>query len=170
MHYNNSYDLNSVGLYNARKVVVWQWRYEEYKKFLKFFLALFVIIPLLGIVGFSISRRRKSFVKQMKQKPNVLHNYQDYITLRKNLEDMKPLMSALKKVEQFDLKELPFLMRYPVSQIKKMSKTLLQYYRWRQAELDRFNTEQFLSKNTIFKFTPEKELWEKRNKAYSYWM
>ena len=106
----------------------------------------------------------------MRKEVQEVHTFYDYATLRKNLVDMQPLLHSLKKVNKLSLKETPFLAEYCMEQMQKMTSTLLQYHKWTEARLNKFNTEQFKSESTAFKFTPEKELWGKRNKAYSYWM
>lgn len=170
MLYSNSYDLHVNGLRNARTVDRYQRWYEEYSVVFKALFSLGIIVPLLWVVGVYIYFKRKSFNKQMKGSKMQLNSVSSYVTLRTNLDKMKPFMKSVNKIHSLNVEDIPLMMRFPISQLKKMSKTLVKYNSWKESNLDKFNTPQFKDKESVFVLTTEKDLWENRNKAYSYWM
>jgi hypothetical protein len=170
MLFNNSYDLDSYSLKNAQSVVAWQWHYNAFKKSFWNKVGLVMVAPLSLILGLFFLYERRSFTKHMRQKHYSFHTLSDYTKLRLQLDKATLLKPYLITLSKYDMKRIPFLLRFGGVQLKKMSRTLLQYFNWLEKEVNVLNTETFKSKSKTFKFTSEKELWQNRNKAYTYWM
>lgn len=170
MLHNNTYDLDLNSLNNARTVALWQSHYESLKKSVWKFVAVVLAVPLFFFLALWVRSKRKSFTKHMRLNRLSLNKAEEYQKVRTHLDEVRFLYPVLKKAKDLNVKKMPWSFRFCAVQMKKMSSTLLQYFKWLEKELHSLNTEQFKSPSKTFKFTSEKELWQNRNKAYQYWM
>ncbi len=173
MYVVDPYKTFDTSLRNARNVLSLEWLYDGLKQFLGTFLLLALVVllyPLVLLFGFWLQTKRKKFRKVMRTPFNGFYNSNHYLHLKVSLKQFKQFNPTLKKVAASNLKKTPFLLRYTVGQMQKMSSTLVTYSEWLESHLNCLNTEQFKSESKEFKLLTEKELWRKRNKAYQYWM
>jgi hypothetical protein len=133
-------------------------------------LVLLVGLPFVFFFGFWLQTKRKKFQKHMRKDVPTFNTYKGYLELKDSLRRLDELMPALKKVNSYNLKKAPVPIKYTLSQMQKMTSTLVTYNDWLKSRLNTFNEEQFISKSQVFKLVTEKELWKGRNKAYQYWM
>jgi hypothetical protein len=161
-------------LNNAKTVVGLELLYESVRKSLSKLMVVtlltFLGLPFVFFFGFWLQRKRKKFQQHMKKVVPSFNTYKDYLELRESLSKLDELMPTLKKVNTYNLKKAPIHLRYTLSQMQKMTSTVVTYNNWLKSRLKTFNEEQFTSKAQVFKLVTEKELWERRNKVYQYWM
>lgn len=168
------YNTFETSLNNAKTVVGLEFLYESVRKNLSklmvVVLVLLVGLPFVFFFGFWLQTKRKKFQKNMLKDVPSFNTYKDYLELKESLSKLDELMPALKKVNGYNLKKAPTPIRYTLSQMQKMTSTLVTYNDWLKSRLNTFNEEQFSSESQVFKLVSEKELWKGRNKVYQYWM
>lgn len=168
------YNTFETSLDNAKAVVGLELLYESVRKNLSklmvVLLTLLVGLPFVFFFGFWLQAKRKKFQQHMRKDVPFFNTYKDYLQLKESLSKLDELMPALKKVSSYNLKKAPVPIRFTLSQMQKMTSTLVTYNDWLKSRLNTFNEEQFSSKSQVFKLVTEKELWKGRNKVYQYWM
>lgn len=133
-------------------------------------LAYFLVLPLGVVLGFWILRKRNYFVRNMKNECTEFSSPEIYAEYKNKLATLTKDKKLLQKVSNLDVKKIPFYAKFPVKQLKKLTSTILLYIDWMESRLKIYNTEHFISSNSVFVFKSERKLWEERNKAYSYWL
>ncbi len=170
----NSYSPFETGLANAKTVVGLEWIYEGVKnhfgKLLFFVLVVLIGLPVVFFFGYWLQVKRRKFRRRMKRDLPLLNTLEEYLKLKDYITNLDKLAPSLKKVEQYNKKEAPWPLKYTLSQMQKMSSTLLTYNKWQKSRLNCLNTEQFSGSTNVFTFVSERELWAERNTAYQYWM
>lgn len=129
-----------------------------------------ILLPVMYLFAFWLYRKRVILVKLMNERKDDFNNVEQYKNSKEKLEKLSKYTSKVNMLAEFDLKKCNLFIRYPISQIKSLSSTILTYEGWLKSNLIKYNKEQFHSEKDIFLFKPEDELWENRNKAYNYWM
>jgi hypothetical protein len=170
----DTYNPHEAGLTNAKTVVGLEWLYEGMQKHLGKLLFLIVVVlvalPFVFLLGYWLRTKRRKFQKHMKKELSTFNEHETYLKFKNALVKLDELLPTLKKVSGYNLKKTPIILRYTLSQMQKMTSTLVTYSSWQKSRLRVLNEEQFKSKATVFKFISEKELWESRNQVYKYWM
>ncbi|MCO5238890.1 MAG: hypothetical protein M9904_02435 [Chitinophagaceae bacterium] len=170
----SAYPPFEASLSNAKTVVSLGWLYEEVRnhmgKLLVLVLTFFLGLPLVFAFGFWLRLKRRELQKNMRKAPPAFKTHNDYRQFKTHLAKMDSLMPALETVAKYNLKKAPLHLRYTLNQMQKSTSTLVTYHSWLTSRLNLLNNEQFKSESKVFKLVPEKELWEKRNAAYQYWM
>lgn len=168
------YNSFETSLDNAKAVVGFEFLYESLRKNLNKLIVLVLVyavgLPIVFLFGYWLLTKRKKFQKHMKNDFLTLNTSKDYLDLKESLSKLDELMPALKKVSTYNLKKAPYLIRFTLCQMQKMTSTLVTYNDWLKSRLNSYNEEQYSSKSQIFKLVPEEELWKERNKVYQYWM
>jgi hypothetical protein len=106
----------------------------------------------------------------MRKDMPLFKNHTDYLKFKGHLNEIDELMPSLKKVSGYNLKKAPWPVKYTLSQMQKMTSTVITYSSWLKSRLISLNEEQFTSDSKVFKLVSEKELWKNRNQVYQYWM
>jgi hypothetical protein len=169
-----SYNPFESSLNNARTLAGVESFYVGLKNQLgKVFLVSIVLLlglPLVFFFGFWLSRQRRKFLKFMRKDYTEFNSSSGYSNFKKKVEELDKFTPYLKKLTHYNPKRAPLLLRFTISQMQKTSSTLLTFEGWLRSRLDNYNKPIFLSNSNIFRFLSEKELWERRNKVYEYWM
>lgn len=170
----SAYQPFEASLSSAKTVVSLGWLYEEVRnhlgKLLVLVLAFLLALPLVFLFGFWLRLKRKSLQKSMRSAPPPFKTHNDYQKFKTNLVKLTSLMPALETVSKYNLKKTPLYLKYTLRQMQKTTSTLVTYHSWLTSRFNLLNNEQFKSESKVFKMVPEKEMWEKRNTAYQYWM
>ena len=168
-----TYNPNENGYNSAKALASLQGLYESFRaqmsKLLILFLMFAVGLPILVFWGFWFKAKRGKFQKNMRNNPEFKSpsNYYDF---RVKLDRMNEFKPRLEKIMHYNVKRAPWPVKFTLKKMQNMSSTLLTYSGWQELQLSGFNKTQFKSKSPILNFASEKELWTKRNKAYTYWM
>lgn len=161
-------------LSNAKTVVGLEWLYESVRNHLgKLFVVLLVVLlglPFVFFFGYWLQTKRRKFQRHMKKDMPLFKSHNDYLKFKGYLNKLDELMPSLKKVSGYNLKKAPWPVKYTLSQMQKMTSTVITYNSWLKSRLTTLNEDQFTSKSKVFKLVSEKELWNNRNQAYQYWM
>ena len=169
-----TYNPFETSLSNAKTVVGLEWLYEGVRnhlgKLLVVALVVVVGLPFVFFFGYWLQTKRKKFQRHMRKDFTLFKSHGDYLEFKDYLNKLELLMPSLKKVSNYNLKKAPWPVKYTLSQMQKMTSTLVTYNNWLKTRLNSLNEEQFKSNSTVFKLVSEKELWKNRNKAYQYWM
>lgn len=172
MFASNTYNSFETSLSNAKTVVGLEWLYESVRDNLGklVFVTLVVLagLPFVFFFGFWLKMKRKKFQRNMKKDFSLFKNYTDYLEFKDNLNKLDTLMPSLKKVANYNLHKAPWPVKFTLSQMQKMTSTLVTYNTWLKKRLDALNEDK--DKESVFKLVSEKELWKNRNQAYQYWM
>jgi hypothetical protein len=134
------------------------------------FFLLLLCLPFVFLFGYWLQLKRRKFVQHMKKDVPSFKSASQYKDFKTSLEQLDSLVPSLKKVTNYNLQQIPFLFRYTLGQMKKMSSTLVTYNEWLHARLHSLNEDRFHSDSKVFRLVPEGELWKQRNQAYQYWM
>lgn len=174
MFASNTYNPFETSLTNAKTVVGLEWLYESVRKqigkLLLVVLVVFLALPVVLLFGYWLQRKRKRFQSHMRKDFKDFHRANDYLEYKVYTNKVATLTPSLKKVSGYNLKKAPWPLKYTLSQMQKMTSTLLTYNSWLKSRLNSLNEEQFKSESSVFKFVSEEELWRNRNHAYQYWM
>lgn len=174
MFATNTYNPFETSLDNAKTVVSLEWLYEGVRNHLgkMVFLTLVVLVglPFVFFFGFWLKMKRKKFQKHMKKDLTLFKSHKDYLDFKDHLNKLDTLMPSLKKVTNYNLYKAPWPVKFTLSQMQKMTSTLVTYNSWLKKRLNAFNEDNCQSHETVFKLVSEKELWKNRNQVYQYWM
>ena len=169
------YDPLQLSLENARILDATRNFYQVFKKRVKLYLFGYCLaLPFVFIgsffFGLWVSRQRKFFQKMMAKERFNLHTYNEYLAYKEVGQQLNSFTPTLKRLSQANIKKAPFFLRFPLRRMARMSSTLLTFKQWHDMQLVKFNTPQFKQQGSFFLMVTEKELWEKRTKAYDYWL
>ncbi len=143
------------------------------KAFGKFFIMILVILllwPLVLFFGVWLKTQRRKLLKSMNNGHVEFKTAEAYLVFRKKVESLDKLKPGLEKVNSYSLEKAPLFVSYTLRQMQKTGETLLTYNSWLHSELEQYNSKQYHTPSKLFRFKSETELWNNRNKAYSYWM
>ncbi len=169
-----TYNPFETSLSNAKTVVGLEWLYESVRTHLgKLFVVLLVVLlglPFVFFFGYWLQTKRRKFQRHMKKDMSLFKSHNDYVKFKGYLNKLDQLTPSLKKVSGYNLKKAPWPVKYTLSQMQKMTSTVITYNSWLKSRLTTLNEDQFTSNSKVFKLVSEKELWNNRNQAYQYWM
>lgn len=174
MFATNTYNPFENNLSNAKTVVGLEWLYESVKNHIgKLFVVILLVLvglPLVFLFGYWLQTKRKKFQRHMRKDMPLFKSHNDYLNFKEYLNRLDELTPSLKKVSGYNLRKAPWPVKYTLSQMQKMTSTVITYNSWLKSRLTSLNEEQFTSDSKVFKLVSEKELWKNRNQVYQYWM
>lgn len=173
-----AYTVSDMGLRQAKAVAGAEYLYEtvrdlfgrQFSKQIRWILLSVVFCTLFLPFGFFFRTMRKKLAKRMKREMPGFKTAEEYAIFKRQLAQMQSFLPDLKRVTNYNLSRAPWPARLVLREMQKISSTLITYTEWYNSRLSKMNTEQFATKNTHFRFTSERELWNNRNPAYEYWM
>lgn len=170
----NTYNPFETSLNNAKTVVGLEWLYEgvrnHFGKLVVVVLVVLVGLPFVFFFGFWLKMKRKKFQKQMRKDLALFKSHEDYLVFKDYLNKLDVLMPSLKKVSNYNLHKAPWPVKFTLSQMQKMTSTLVTYNSWLKKRLKALNDDNSQNNETVFTLVSEKELWKNRNQVYQYWM
>lgn len=106
----------------------------------------------------------------MRQDLSEFATANEYAVFKNKLAKMDRLRPTLKEVAGLKAEKAPLLIKYVLKQMQLTCKTLLAFYDWALSRLVNYNTQPENNHSKVFRFKPEDDLWNNRNKAYDYWL
>ena len=158
-------------LTSARIVVSIDWWYETLIYKLNWLYLSILYSLLFRLTTILLIRRRKRVVKYMKvlDSKDCL-NFSNYKNLKFYLKSFDELLPRMRKVQSYNLREVPSSVTNFMKELKRTNQTILQYRDWLIKKLDDYNKEQYSSTQLKFKHVPERELSSRRSNVYEYWL
>lgn len=127
---------------------------------------LCIIMVVIGVF-LRYQERKMSKSSKLIAEFNDIAQYQQFKKQQLRILEMKKVLMSIKDTNASDM---PFLLRFLVNQMKDISRTVLSFEELLDKKLKRYNQPQFNASSSAVKYKAEKELWDARNPAYSYWM
>lgn len=169
---NTYYNTRDYNLLSARALNTLFNLYEMFCRSANLFiraLVLLVSFPVYFFVGVWLMYVRKKLQKRMRQKCLLYNDAETYVAFRKRLDEYRKFEPLMKRLSKMNPQKAFLLYRFFLSQVKKLSSTLVTLNGWMEHQLAPLNTPKFKTNNT-YTFVPEQQLWSDRNPAYKYWM